>query len=584
MPLGVSIQLFNNTTQQANIGSLMVSWWDETDPVSFKYPIGTAKYLTTNSSGYLNLDLSSVSALTSGDDGYLLVHKVDTNDYLGSLVFSGIVTTSTISSGTVLSPNIGWERPEYWEALPSVGSNEIAGLFAVFPTPYDATNPNGNLVAFSVTVVGGYTVDWGDGSAAENVASAVVAEHSFKYSSCSDNDAGKGTAVYCTVDDTNDRILLADHTFTDNTPVSFTEIGNITGISVGTVYYVQNNDADGFQLATSYFGTPITLTISGSTNSAYIYACLYRQAIIKVTRQNTGNAITAISFISTHSLYTTAGTTGFKNYGWLDLYVDAPSATTCTLYSSVTTSNRMRRLQQFQAPNLGVTNFQTFFSDCYSLKSVPQLDVSGATNAGYMFRNCYALERIPSWFNNLFSQSVTTFTYCFQSCYSLKAVPSMSSTYASLTSIAGMFETCSSLEEVGNISFPYVTTATVAFSYCNSLEKLGTVKLASTITDSGGMWGPNSQSGILKRYPVVSYTSNTTGMIMHGTCGWAVLPGFNRTLYTSPCMGADSLNNLFRSLGNATYTIDLQYGAGSADCDTSIATAKGWTVINKYVP
>ena len=76
-----------------------------------------------------------------------------------------------------------WLRPSDWLTLPSLfdGDEEIAGLFAVYDT---ATN----YVAFAVA--GAYTVDWGDGGAAEDVATGVTAEHAYTYA---DLDASTAT-------------------------------------------------------------------------------------------------------------------------------------------------------------------------------------------------------------------------------------------------------------------------------------------------------------------------------------------------------------------------------------------------------
>ena len=67
-----------------------------------------------------------------------------------------------------------WVRPAEWIALPTLtaGEEKLVGLYRV----NDAAN---QCVAFTVT--GDYTVDWDDGSAPENVASGVKAEHSYTF-------------------------------------------------------------------------------------------------------------------------------------------------------------------------------------------------------------------------------------------------------------------------------------------------------------------------------------------------------------------------------------------------------------------
>jgi hypothetical protein len=64
-------------------------------------------------------------------------------------------------------------RPTDWSSVPAPASNAINILAAVFPT-------GDNYAVLSVTVIGGYTVDWGDGTT-EDVASATQANHQYTY-------------------------------------------------------------------------------------------------------------------------------------------------------------------------------------------------------------------------------------------------------------------------------------------------------------------------------------------------------------------------------------------------------------------
>jgi hypothetical protein len=67
-----------------------------------------------------------------------------------------------------------YTRPDDWLKLPPVvaGDEKAVALHAVFDT-------DANFCA--LICQGGYTVDWGDGSAAEDVASGVQAEHLYDY-------------------------------------------------------------------------------------------------------------------------------------------------------------------------------------------------------------------------------------------------------------------------------------------------------------------------------------------------------------------------------------------------------------------
>ena len=80
-------------------------------------------------------------------------------------------------SGTTppATPWTGRPRPEDWPALPATADNTFNGLISVWDVP------DGNRVALSVTAVGGFTVDWGDGSTPDTWASGATAEHQYDY-------------------------------------------------------------------------------------------------------------------------------------------------------------------------------------------------------------------------------------------------------------------------------------------------------------------------------------------------------------------------------------------------------------------
>ena len=87
-------------------------------------------------------------------------------------------------SGSIAS-STGWSRPSDWPVLPTVhdGDQKFVGLHAVF-------NHDSNFIALSAT--GAYTVDWGDGSAPENIASGVQANHVYDYATVSSQVTSRG--------------------------------------------------------------------------------------------------------------------------------------------------------------------------------------------------------------------------------------------------------------------------------------------------------------------------------------------------------------------------------------------------------
>ena len=184
--IGIHLQLFNETAQQASLSNIQAMWWDVTEPKDGYRPIGKTSLASTDSSGYIDLDLSNVTGLGIGDYGFLMLYKLDATDHQDSLVFAGRVQTSDITSGVdMYYYDSGWTRPSDWPALDEItdGVQKVQGLYAV----YDIETA-GNGVAFACG--GAYHVDWGDGTN-EDVATGVTAQHVYNYA---DADLGSATS------------------------------------------------------------------------------------------------------------------------------------------------------------------------------------------------------------------------------------------------------------------------------------------------------------------------------------------------------------------------------------------------------
>ena len=132
-----------------------------------------------------------------------------------------------------------------------------------------------------------------------------------------------------------------------------------------------------------------------------------------------------------------------------------------------------------------------------------------------------------------------------------------------LTNATNMFSTCYSLQSVNLSNLPNLTTAANMFNGCYSLQSVNLSNL-SKLTTATSMFGATVESTCLRSLRRIV----TPGI----TVGFALLYG---------AMQAQELNALFTSLGTASgaQTIDIRIQPGSATCDTSIATAKGYTVL-----
>ena len=72
MIIGITLQLFIDATPRSNMSGITACWWDSTDPSQIASPAGKTVGASTDATGTLSLDLSSVSALSVGAPGFLL--------------------------------------------------------------------------------------------------------------------------------------------------------------------------------------------------------------------------------------------------------------------------------------------------------------------------------------------------------------------------------------------------------------------------------------------------------------------------------------------------------------------------------
>ena len=102
MIIGITLQLFIDATPRSNMSGITACWWDSTDPSQIASPAGKTVGASTDAMGTLSLDLSSVSALSVGAPGFLLLYLPDAQSPQEALVFAGVVETSEVVSGIPL--------------------------------------------------------------------------------------------------------------------------------------------------------------------------------------------------------------------------------------------------------------------------------------------------------------------------------------------------------------------------------------------------------------------------------------------------------------------------------------------------
>ena len=427
-----------------------------------------------------------------------------------------------------------WVRNPSWTALPAMTGtdNKFVGLHRV--------DADSNFIA--LTAEGNYTVDWGDGSATENINSGVTAQHQYVFT-----DAGlNNTNAPVTLTDTGDLVTRTAHGYSNGNTVSFYNIVSTTGLSEGQIYYVINAAADTFQVSATLGGSALPLTTNGSAT-----LLPYKLAIVTVTPQG-GQTFTTINVHKKHNQ------TGLNSYssGFLDIKISGPSLISILIgVSAAGFSTRLidfRSLEQVSILsnnmtgtsasylfstmtalqnvdlvfNSALTNLSFMFLECLSLRTVPLFNTASVTNMTSMFAGCTALTTVPL-FN---TASVTNMTSMFFNCTSLTTVPLFNTTGTNLI-MASMFQSCRSLKTVPLFNTASVTNMQNMFSSCSSLRTVPLFNTAS-VTNMQNMF---SGCTSLTTVPLFNTASVTNMQSMFSSCS---------TLTTVPLFNTASVNNM----------------------------------------
>ena len=449
-----------------------------------------------------------------------------------------------LSSGSRAAPT-PWIRNPSWTALPSVtsGDNKFVGLHRV--------DPDSNFLA--LRAAGNYTVDWGDGSATENINTGVDAQHQYTFT-----DAGlSGTNAPVTLTDTGDLVSRTAHGYSNGYTVRFYNIVSTTGLSEAQVYYVISATADTFQVSATQGGSAVALTTDGTAT-----LLPYKLAVVTVTPQ-AGQTFTTINL---HRKHTQSGLNAYSS-GFLDIVIAGSSLTSILigvqtagsttqtisfslleqvsiLSSDITSASYLfyqcRNLENvvaFSCSTVSAVSLLSMFNGCSSLTTVPLFNTAAVTTMGNMFTNCYSLTTVPL-FN---TASVTSMLSMFDTCSSLTTVP-LFNTAAVTISMASMFNACFSLTSVPLFNTASVTSMLSMFGSCYSLT---TVPLFNTaaVTSMSSMF-TNCYS--LTSVPLFNTALVTTMSSMFSGCS---------SLTTVPLFNTAAVTNSMASMFNACYSL-----------------------------
>ena len=334
-----------------------------------------------------------------------------------------------------------WTRPADWLSLPSItaGATRLVGLFAVF-------NHGTNSVAIKCT--GGYSVDWGDGSAVQDFATNVTAQHTFTFSSLSSGtltSEGFRQAIIQvypqsgqTLTDITLNVRTAEMGASTVHTTQWVDLSiastTLTSLRLGSDAYPGNSSSSTRLWALR----KIKLNCSSVTNLSFMCFNMYSLKVAEITPAP-GLTSTASMFSSCNSLISLS--------------------MTGTLAS--------------------LTNTNTMFQDCVALRTLDLFDTSAVVDMSNMFNNCSALQTVPL-FN---TANVTTMTHMFDSCRSLISIPAFN--VVKVTDMSYMFYVCSSLINA-TLSPCTAVTNCLSMFYANyalqKFELLGTTSALLSIS------------------------------------------------------------------------------------------------------
>jgi surface protein len=423
---------------------------------------------------------------------------------------SHILQDAVNSAGT----NLGWTRPADWITLTAPASNEqkFVGLLGI-------SNDNSNYVA--LLAQGNYTVDWGDGSATENITSNTKASHQYTYSSISSAVTSDGfkQVIVTVTPQAGQNLTMIDlqQTFTrtslgTSAQIPWLDIA-IAGTNLTTIK-LTGSTAPTFNMG---YLQRVNIVSSNLTSYASLFAFCVRLKNFTVnsnsTITNTSNMFKACYSLESVPLFNTASVTTMAN-----MFDGCSSLESVPLF--ITTS---------------VASMNSMFSACISLRSVPLFNTTSVTSISSTFLNCASLTSVPL-FN---TESVSNMSGMFNGCVSLESVPLLNT--ASVTDISGMFSYCSSLEYVPLFNTASVSNMSSMFSGCKSLKSVPLFNTASVTTMASMFYGCSS----LESVPLFNTASVTSMTLMFYDCfSLKSLPLFNTASVTNMSYMFDSCFSL----------------------------------------
>ena len=505
-----------------------------------------------------------------------------------------------------------WVRPTEWLALPDNvdGVQKVSILNAVFDTDSEFV---------SLTCRGAYTVDWGDG-VVKNFADNVKAEHKYTYSDADlnsdtvSNFGYKQCVITITPQAGNNLTQILLNTF-------HSSIGSGTVNPLGTGFLdIRVNSLSCTTIligSTNYLRHPLLEQcligeMSDTTLTGLFYNCYSLQSVsIKDTSNVTSfdsmhfnnyslQKMPTYTFRSAGVSVSNMFTNCFSLRETYPVVITITSSTGCMnmfsyckslKYIDLTINSDIDYLMQqvfnnclslenivFKQTGTGkVTNLSGTFTST-RVKESPALDTSLCTSFANAFQNC---DRLTELYEYNYS-SATTLDNMLGGCYSLKSVPNFNIT-ASCTNLSSLCNNCWSLERAPTFSdSSKVTNITSMLRYCRSLTTVPSYvfgDVTGTLFNATFEYCDSLQ--VLPSITVGSlYTVNPNIIAKNYSLKRMLMPLRFTFSVDNAKMSASALNEMFSILPTVTgQTVTITGNYGASTCDTTIATAKGWTVV-----
>lgn len=494
-----------------------------------------------------------------------------------SRLSSRAITQRVVNSDVAPTP---WTRPSDWTAIPSITASDekFYGLHAVYP--------EGSYLA--LIAAGAYTVDWGDGSATENIASGSTASHLYDYTTY---DVGNTTLcsrgykqVIVTVTPQGGQQLTALNLHVKHNATGLgTYVSGFLDIAVAGQYLydlrigvatpavsTQNitfHDLERARILSSrirqcsylFSGCQslqdVSLSLSPATPTAFAVTFTDSGDVVNATAHGLSNG----DMLILRSKVSTTGITVGNTY-----YVI--NAATDTFQISTTLGGSAAALTTNGSGTFAATgNTSSMFQNCYALQTVPAFNVAWTSTAASMFSSCVSLIESPS-----FDTAVAnTHASMFFNCTSLRDAPYLD-TQASV-SFNSMFNTCSALRSVPLYKSSLVTNFASMFQACYALQNLPLFDTSAATTMANMLTDCRSLTTIPK---LVTSSCTNFGSMFYNCFSLETIPLIDTSLATS-------FNSLFLSCCNLK-SVPLLNSANVTDFSSAFYNCYSLTTVPQF--